>query len=221
MSLLTSILAGAVILGATTTTPTVAVGGGWGGGYWPGSYMDPATTPGQGLSYGLARIVEAEAEYNSKTAEAAINYTEVERREIDNFQKWTETYFEMRRLNREMRAAERGKRPTEADFFRYAQIGKPHRLSPSDLDAITGELSWPLLLRAPEWANYRAALNRVFSQRASNGVIDAPAYLEVYQLASAMRDELRQRIRDVPAYDYVVARRFLESVAYEARLPAI
>ena len=46
-------------------------------------------------------------------------------------------------------------------------------------------------------------------------------YLQVYQLASAMRDELRQRIRDVPAFDYVLARRFLESLAYEARLPAI
>ena len=116
--------------------------------YYPPSYDDRATTPGQGLSYGLARIIQAEARYNSETAEAAINFSEAQRREIENWQKWTETYFEVRRINREMRAAERGKPPTEADFIRYAQIGKPRRLTPSELDAITGDISWPLLLRA-------------------------------------------------------------------------
>jgi hypothetical protein len=36
-----------------------------------------------------------------------------------------------------------------------------------------------------------------------------------------MLDRLRQRIYDLPAFDYLIARRFVESLAYEARFPAI
>ncbi|MGO8689920.1 MAG: hypothetical protein ACLQLG_09815 [Thermoguttaceae bacterium] len=223
MKLRTTMLAGAVILMAATAAEAQVIyggmGAGWRTGYLP-SYDDWATTPGQGLSYGLARVIQAEARYNADTAEAAINFSEAQRRQIENWQKWTETYFEVRRINREMRAAERGKPPTEADFIRYAQIGKPRRLTPSELDSITGDISWPLLLRAAELAKFRATLDRVFAQRAASGVIDGDAYLAVYQLTGAMRDELRQRIHEVPASDYVVARRFLDSLAYEARLPA-
>ena len=32
--------------------------------------------------------------------------------------------------------------------------------------------------------------------------------------------DLKKQVRDVPPQDYTVAKRFLESLAYEARLPA-
>jgi hypothetical protein len=222
MKFFTTMLAGTVILVAAAAAEAQMYGGlGLRSSYYPPSYDDWATTPDQGLAYGLARVIQAEARYNADTAEAAINFSEARRREIDNFQKWTETYFEVRRLNREMRAAERGKRPTEADLFRYAQIGKPRRLTPSELDAITGEIAWPLLLRASDLTRERAALDQIFAQRAASGVIDADGYLAVYQLTTALHDQLRERIRDVPVYDYVHARRFLDSLAYEVHLPAL
>ena len=128
------------------------------------------------------------------------------------------TYFDMRRMNREARTAERGPRPTEADLVRYAQIGKPQRPSPSELDVVTGRISWPRLLQSAEFAPQRAALDEVFSHRASSGAINVNEYLKVYQLTALMLDALRARIRDVPSYDYLVARRFLQSLTYEARL---
>ena len=76
---------------------------------------------------------------------------------------------------------ERGKRPTEADFFRYAQIGKPHRLTPSELDPITGYIAWPLLLRGPDLTSARTTLDRVFERRAASGLIDADGYVAVYR----------------------------------------
>ena len=139
--------------------------GGMRSSYYPPSYDDWATTPDQGFSYGIARIVQAEARYNLDTSEAAINFSEARRREMENFQKWTETYFMVRRINREARAIERGKRPTEADFFRYAQIGRPHRLTPSELDPITGYIAWPLLLRGPDLDKARTSLDQVFARR--------------------------------------------------------
>ena len=56
---------------------------------------------------------------------------------------------------------------------------------------------------------------------AASGLIDADGYVAVYELTRAMRDELRDRIRGVPAFDYVHARRFLDSLAYEVHLPAM
>ena len=121
-----------------------------------------------------------------------INLTDAQRREMENLQKWTETYFDMRRVNREARTAERGPRPTEADLVRYAQIGKPQRLSPSELDAVTGRISWPRLLQAAEFAPQRNALEEVFSHRASSGAIEVDEYLRVYRLTGLMLDGLRR-----------------------------
>ena len=212
---------GAAPAAAATTPSTVTTLNGGFGSFWPDYYPDHASTVAGSYAYGLARVIRAEGQYNLDTSAAMLNFTEAQRREMENLQKWTETYFEMRRINREARAAERGKQPTEADLIRYAQIGKPKRLTPSDVDSITGEITWPLLLRAPEYAGYRAAVQQVFSHRASSGVIDLADYLKVFQLTSAMMDDLRERIRNLPPSDYVIARRFLESLAYEARLPVI
>jgi hypothetical protein len=226
MKIVALIIGAAAVLAASTapavtpaTTTTVVGGYGMPGDYGDYFYPDRATTPGEGFDYGLARIIRAEGEYNLNTSKGWINFTEAQRREMENLQKWTETYFDMRRMNREMRAVERGRRPSDADFVRYAQIGKPRRLSPSDLDAITGQIAWPLLLRTPEFAAQRTAVEQAFMHRASNGVIDVAEYLEVYQLTALMMDSLKAVIRDVPTYDYLIARRFLESLAYEARLP--
>jgi hypothetical protein len=201
--------------GVTPGRPIIGVGGPYGYDY------DRATTPVQGWAYGLASIIRAEGQFNYDTSVAALNLSEVQRREMESWQKWTETYFEVRRMNRELRAAERGRLPTEADFIRYAQIGKPRRLGPSDLDVITGSISWPILLRSSDFAANRSTLEQIFAQRASSGVIGTPEYLQVYDLTAMMMDDLRQRIREVPPNDYVNARRFLESLAYEARMPAI
>jgi hypothetical protein len=238
MRFMMAVLAVAVVLGAAVasaqkaTTNELTVGGSaWfspygGSGYGMGDaggyyYPEFASTPFEGFAYGLGRIIRAEGEYNLDTSKAAINFTEAQRREMENMQKWTETYFELRRLNREFRVAERGRRPTEADFVRYAQMGKPRRLGPSDLDAVTGEIAWPVLLRTPDLDPYRTAVEQVFSQRASSGIIGTVEYLRVYQVTSLMLDDLRRHIHEVPPNDYVIARRFLESLAYEARLPAI
>jgi hypothetical protein len=195
--------------------------GNQGGGYGGSGGGDTATTPIQGIDYGIARIIRSEGVYNYLSSEAALTLTEAQRREIENWRLWTETYFEMRRLNREARAAERGPAPTPADFVRYAQIGKPRRLGPSELDSITGQIYWPLMLQLPEFTPFRTEVQRVFAQRASTGAIDGTDYLKVYDTVAMMKTALQQRIRELPPMDYIAARRFLESLSWEARMPAI
>ena len=71
-----------------------AVGvGGWDSGYH-------ASTAAEGALTGMANAISAQGQYNLSTSEAAINMEEAQRRDIENRGKWTDTYFEMRRVNK-------------------------------------------------------------------------------------------------------------------------
>ena len=149
---------------ATTTTTTVAgtpalvmSGGGYSGNNYHWAYDDNAVSPLQSYAYGAARIIQSAGQYNANSAKAAIDYAYAARENMKNLVTWEQTYFDMRRMNREYRAAEAGPRPTAADLARYAQMDRPRRLGPSDLDVVTGAITWPMLLRLPELAADRGA----------------------------------------------------------------
>ena len=50
--------------------------------------------------------------------------------------------------------------------------------------------------------------------------MNAEDYLTAVPLSDEMGAGLKSRIQDVPPQQYMVARRFLESLTYEAGLPA-
>ena len=233
MRCLTTMLTVALALGATTAQAATAVantavantiaspmvygGGGYSGNNYHWAYDDNAVTPLQSYGYGVARMFQAGGQYNANSAQAAIDYAYAARERMKNIKIWEETYFDMRRMNREYRAAERPPQATAADMARYAQMERPRRLGPSDLDAVTGAITWPILLRLPDLAADRSALERLFAQRAAAGSLDVDQYLKVFQMTAQMLDDLRGRIRDLPADDYMTARRFLESLGNEAQ----
>jgi hypothetical protein len=186
-------------------------------GYGNPTYQ--SSTAAEGFYRGLAEMARATGENNFYSSMALLNAADARRREIDNQQKWLESYFALRRMNAERRAAERGPRGTMEDWIRYAQTGKPRRLSPSELDVFTGQLAWPILLRSNNSARDREELEKVFADRAAWGTISAEQLVQVTKTTDAMLAGLKQRVRDVPAGPYLAARRFLESVAYEAAQP--
>jgi len=190
-------------------------------GYAP-PYYGGGTTPFGDAARGYADIVRSAGAYNLMTSEAYKNYEDARRKYIDNRLHWTQTYFEMRRINQEYKRHEyeRDKRSQE-DFIRYAQAAAPKRLSSSQLDPITGYLAWPRLLQRPEYAPLRRDLDRLFADRAnSKGAIGVDAYDQIQQKTEAMSEQLLQSIKKVPTNDYIDARKFLESLQHEARFPA-
>ncbi len=48
---------------------------------------------------GMSEAIRAEGQYNLLTSEAAINAQQAASMDIDNQVKWTNAYFEMRRIN--------------------------------------------------------------------------------------------------------------------------
>jgi hypothetical protein len=63
-------------------------------------------------------------------------------------------------------------------------------------------------------------VEQAFADRAYHGVMGAQDYLVVKQTANDMLASLREEVYFFPAQDYMVARRFLESLSYEASRPA-
>ena len=190
------------------------------GQYYGGAYVDNrASTPGQAAAYGMSEVVRAHGQYNLDTSAATINMTEAQRNEIQNREAWTKTYFEMRKMNKAYRDAEAGPRPTMEDFVRYAEAGRPNPLTPQELST-SGKIAWPAPLQTPQYGSQRAEVERIFGDRAAKGVLPGDEYMKLYELTNNMLDSLKRQITSMPSEMYVTAKKFLQSLAYEARQPA-
>lgn len=178
-----------------------------------------ASTVGESYARGMSDVISAAGDYNLRTSQAAINMTEANRQDIINREAATRAYFEMRAINRDYRAKERGPRPSMEDLVRFAQAGKPRQLSPSEMDFSTGRLNWPKLLTIPAFGDYRHDLEMLFVKRADHGGLGYDDQIRVRNATTMLLNDLKANIQAYPPADYMAARRFVESLAYEAQLP--
>jgi hypothetical protein len=167
----------------------------------------------------MGNVVRAQGEANLNNSAAAVNYSAARTNEIQNYKDQTSAYFDMRALNKQARAAERGPRPTMDQLVRSAQEGLPKRLSPSQLDVVTGRIQWPMVLQADMFAENRAKLESIFASRTSRGAMDLDNYRQVRELTDTMLADLKKQVRNVPAPQYLDGKNFLTSLAYEASQP--
>jgi hypothetical protein len=172
------------------------------------------------LDYGTARIIDAWGRNAKASGEGAVKFSEARRLQIENWKQFVATSFEIQKMYHDARAAERGRPLTSADYIRMAEMDKPHRLTPSQLNLLTGELAWPAVLDDGLFASYRQVLDRLFVDRAERGRLAFQDSLRAEQTAAAMTEMLRERVAQVPVAEYMAARRFLESLAYESKLAA-
>lgn len=192
----------------------------WGGGYG-GWGMNWSSTAQEGADRGLATVVRAQGYANLQNSEAAKNWQEAKTLEMQNKLRWTETYFEMRQVNRDKRADEAGPRVTQDQAIRLARMAAPPRLPSTQLDPVTGHIEYPLILTADIYTQYRDRLDTLFSQRAaSGGSIRYDDYKAIETTISQFIETLQQHVNDYAAGDYGRARNFLDSLVNEARQPA-
>jgi hypothetical protein len=191
-------------------------GGGWGfnrGGY--------ASTAQQGAAYGMSEVLRAEGTKNVLDSQAAKNWQEAKTLDIQNKLRWTETYFEMRKVNKEARAAEAGPPVTQEQAIRMAKMAAPARLGSTRLDPVTGNIAYPMILTQDVYKPYRDKLDTLFAERAaSGGSIRYEQFQDIQLTVSQFIEALTKRVNDYPAGDFGSARTFLDSLAHESRMPA-
>lgn len=189
-------------------------GRGWGRGNY-------ASTAQQAAAYGMSSMMRAQGQLNLDNSEAAKNYQEVTSAAIDNRKKWTETYFEMRKINRDARAEEAPSRISHEDAIRLAKSVAPPRLGSTQLDPVTGHIEYPLVLQDKIFAPYRSELDTLFADRASSGSsLQFEQYQSIRQTVSKFIEVLNEHVQDYPAGEFGKARVFLNSLSNEANFPA-
>ena len=175
-----------------------------------------ASTAAEGYANGLGNVVRSQGIYNQLTAQAAISAEQARQLQLDNKLKATQTFFEMRRMNREYTAAERGDNRTN----KYTSPPPRRRLSVSQLDPVTGQITWMPVLMDQAFAPYRDELQSLFTLRAQHQGGDV-TFTQVRRVTDAMNAELKKQINYLQPQDYINARRFIDTLADESRLAGV
>jgi hypothetical protein len=185
-------------------------------GWWPGVNYGGATTAAGSYAQGMSQVIRAQGEYNAYTAKAAIDYQEAQSKYIENREKWTETYFQMKEQNQARQAEKAARLKTSSESLAAAaKAAAPKPLSPDALDPINGTIEWPDVLRDSQYAKPRDELDRLFELRAkTSGGADTTAKIRV--ACHEMQDILKSNITKVSANEFMAARKFVESLEYEA-----
>jgi hypothetical protein len=205
------IAASALLLGAACISTSFAQPAGY-NGYFPGYYS--ASTAAEGFQNGRSNVIRSQGQFLLDSSQAASQFEDARAKDIENRYKTTQAYFDLRRMNREGRAAEAGPRPTQADLVRWAQAGRPKPLTSSDLNPNNGELLWPKALTINAFDDERFFLQGMMSERAKYGSLSLDQVLAVSRTVDKMLAGLKDRIGDFPPNMYLEGKNFLESLKY-------
>ncbi len=179
-----------------------------------------ASTVGESYARGYADVVRSAGQYNLQTSEALINVEQARSLNFANRIQYTQTFFEMRKMNRQYRAEERGPPRSSETLARLAAEAAPKRLSPGELDPVDGGISWPILLQADYFGVIRTEVEKAYEIRADKqGAIGVEQYLKIQNDSKKMIAMLKEIVGTVPPGDYIHAKRFLESLAQESKYP--
>ncbi len=139
-------------------------------------------------------------------------------RYLDDRGRRAERYFEMRRMNESYRAERRSPGLTPEQLIELNESRLPRRLTAEQWQPTIGLILWPAPLRGAEHAADRARLEQLFAERTpEDSGIGGAGYGEVRRLTRRMRDQLLRRVRELSVEEFAVARKFIDSLAYEAR----
>ena len=195
-------------------------GGGGYGGYGFGYPAGYGTAAGSYMS-GMASAIRAQGQYNALSAEAAVNLEEAKKREIENRVRWTNAYFEMRKMNKAYLDSQKAPKLSTEEWARLAHETATPRLGSHHLDAVNGEISWPAPLQAAEFKTDRERVQSLFTLRAeSQGAMGVEQHAQVRKAVDTLMAKLKDHIRDFDTRTYLEARNFLSSLAREADFPA-
>lgn len=188
-----------------------------GGPLWWGGAAGGGTSTANYL-FGVSQVIRAHGEYNELTSRAALNYEAARSTYLANKKEWTETYFAMREVNEARRRQKIEQSKYSKEVLETAARGAvPRRLSIESLDPVTGKLLWPEVLQEPEFARPREIIDQLFEIRATTSGTRSNAVL-LDDSIKEMVEILKANIERLPVNEYIAARKFLDSLAYTARV---
>jgi len=168
----------------------------------------------------LADLVRAGGEAHHYHAQASLTAEDAVGRKFDNMVKRVETFFLLRRMNAEYRAAERGPATSREALERYNRQRTPERLASHEVTLTNGEFRWPFALRESEFTGLRMRIESLFAERdPENSGLGSDNHHEIKRASNEMREMLKHLIDRFDTYEYLTAVRYVRGLGYEARFP--
>jgi len=210
----TLLVLGLVLLSLATLLPTESADAQWVVRPWYRSRYR------RGYGYGYGNYANAMANVIRAQSQAAVNYEVARSKYIDNKQKWTQNYYKMREERQATLAREReASKHSPESLASAAKDAVPPTLGADALDPVTGHITWPDVLKGPEYTAQRSRLDELFELRAKTSV-GVGNYDQIRSVAMEITTKLRDRIEALPAKQYIAGRKFLDSLVQTAQMPA-
>jgi len=183
-------------------------GGGFGG------------TAASAAMMGYAAMLRAQGMANLQNSQAAINWEKAKTAEIQNRLLWTETYFKMRKVNHDMRLADRGSPISNVEAMKLAHDAVVPPLDNTQFDSATGTITYPQALRDPLYNGLRDDVDAFFARRAAtHGSVDFNDLQQVETILDLLHAELLSNLPKYSAGQYGHAATFIEQLKNEATKP--
>jgi hypothetical protein len=190
-----------------------------GPGYY-GAYYRPggSTTVAGSHMEGMSSMISSAGQANLQNSIAAGNYQEAYSKYLDNSVKTAQTYYDRKNVWEQQKYARDQKR--QAERLAYIQRHPPQlRPSHSELDPVTGDIRWPMLLRMNDFNDHRDKLGKLFEERAARGDLTYEEHREVQQTVATWRDELKENRSKYPYDEYADAVKFIQRLGREVDNP--
>jgi hypothetical protein len=141
-----------------------------------------------------------------------------QREMIINARMLNELYYEFKERNRAYRLLQIAREHSSPEVIAKVQLSNvPRWLGPDELNRETGAIAWPLALRGEDYSGLRKQIEEAFRARfTSSASSEADTEEIVREDVNVMIALLRTHIEQMPADEYILARKFLDSVAYAA-----
>jgi hypothetical protein len=214
-----TLIAVAVALSLASTGRTQSTGGYPIPAQGPGSTAF-ASTPEEGALRGVADLGRAIGEQNYNSASAGLIGQDARTAAIENDYLAVRNWYKKKELHNMYASARRYPYPTTESLIRFSKERAPDRIATHQVNMELGAIYWPALLEEPRFRQERERLEALYEQRShgSRGV-GGRVYREVQLAADEMREELQEALPEVDPAEYMVAKKFIDSLAYEARFP--
>jgi hypothetical protein len=187
-------------------------------GFYGYDYRPRAATPIGDALIGSGELVRGIGEAVRNGSEAAINIEQAKSQYLKNNYDASKTFWDKRLLWVENSAYHRGRPLSSEQLRQIARDAAPRRLGILQLSPATGEINWPAGLLRPEYNELRSVLEDVFANRTpSNSGVGSSTEVAATRITAVMQDDLKSQIREMTPNEYIAAKNFLRSLAYEAR----
>lgn len=211
--------------------------GGWGGygpygsygpysGYGPYMGMTPDLGAGMGMgamASGMGNFATGLGQYQVSNAQAQLIRQQVIASYLQNQRLKLETHFKNQELLDERRKAKLAENAEHMKIVneqlrQLHQLEAPHRLTDEQFDRMHNFIHWPYVLRTSEYDELRFTIDKLFDERSpghsGEGSDNAVA---IDKACKQMLEVVKDHIRQLEPEEYVSAKHFLASLAYEAK----